>query len=242
MTSSQATAATVPNIPSSHAGDDALAGMYESRTYSNAGLPELLDLIMPSERRVLDVGCGCGDNARLLQQRGKSVTGITVSPDEAEIARPFMEQVLVGNVETMELPFEPEQFDAVLLSHVLEHLVEPEQFLRRLSPHVRRGGHIYVALPNVLFYKQRIEFLLGRFRYADSGLMDRTHLRFFTYVTARELARGAGYKVTFSKALGAVPLGPLRRLAGTNAHIDRAASRALPNLFGYHILVVARRS
>ncbi len=91
-------------------------------------------------------------------------------------------------------------------------------------------------------YRERLRMLFGSFRYADAGLLDRLHLRFFNFHTAQELVSEAGFAVVGAHPFGGVPLRPFRRVLGRRAAwLDRVACRHLPNLFGWHIVVVGER-
>jgi 2-polyprenyl-3-methyl-5-hydroxy-6-metoxy-1,4-benzoquinol methylase len=221
---------------------ETIQSMYRDRVYINQGLTELLDFIPDHEQRVLDLGCGDGANARLLTARGKTVHGVTISEAEAAIANQHLERVHVADLEKWVWDYPDNSFDALVFCHVLEHLIEPTNTLRRYIPLVRPGGHIYIALPNPLFWKQRWQFTRGRFDYAETGLMDRTHLRFFSFRSAQEMIRSAGLKLTVRKALGNVPIPLVRKLIpGLCGRIDRFATRCFPGLFGYHMLFVGER-
>jgi SAM-dependent methyltransferase len=136
---------------------------------------------------------------------------------------------------------EDASLDALVFSHVLEHMAWPEAVLRRHLRVLKPGGGVYVVLPNAVQFRQRWEFVRGRFRYSETGIMDRTHLRFFDFVAARNLMESAGLEVVHHAAVGHVPLGPLRRaLGGFAPELDVAASRRWPGLFGYHLLVAGR--
>lgn len=214
---------------------------YAAKAYRNEGLPELLETISASAHRILDVGCGAGDNARVLGSDKRELHGLTLSEAEARLAAPHFHKVTVANVETWQPNYPKAYFDAIVLSHVLEHLVDPLQTLRRLSPLLRTGGSIYVATPNVVYWRQRLQFLLGRFDYTDEGILDRTHLRFFTPHTVRKLVEDAGFQVTKEFAVGHFPLGPLRRLSpGVASALDRVLCRWLPGLFGFHLICVGQ--
>jgi 2-polyprenyl-3-methyl-5-hydroxy-6-metoxy-1,4-benzoquinol methylase len=216
--------------------------VYLERLYENEGLPALVDLVDRNHRRILDVGCGNGSNMALLAARGHAPVGLTLSESEAEICRRRGFECLVADVDAGALAFSDMGFDGLLLSHVLEHLPWPAQTLRRLVTLLAPGGGVYVALPNVLFIKNRLEFLRGRFRYTETGLMDRTHLRFFDFESARALLEDAGLRVTTHFGLGPVPSGPLRRMAPSLARqLDRWGARRWPGLFAFHMLIVGRR-
>jgi 2-polyprenyl-3-methyl-5-hydroxy-6-metoxy-1,4-benzoquinol methylase len=225
----------------------ALAGTPEDRIYGNAGNPALLDLIDADARAVLDVGCGAGDNAALLIERQPQmqVYGITGSEPEAVLARGRMTDCWVTDLEN---GFPPEararQYDVVLFCHVLEHLRDPAALVGRSVALLRPGGVCLIAVPNVLVWTQRAKFLRGRFDYESSGIMDETHLRFFTYETAAKylLAKAPELRVAAQSASGSVPLWVLRRHllpARLSSRIDAAGCALLPNLFGWQVLIKA---
>jgi SAM-dependent methyltransferase len=138
------------------------------------------------------------------------------------------------------------EFDKVLLLDVLEHLNHPERVLRDVYPLIRpSGGSIIVSLPNVANIFVRLNLLFGRFEYADRGIMDRTHVRFFTRKTARELLEGNGYRVV-SEQYSIIPLDRGLRVKPRGL-VDRVGSSILkvltglfPTLFGYQLIFEAR--
>jgi hypothetical protein len=111
-----------------------------------------------------------------------------------------------------------------------------------LRPALELGGTLAVALPNLLFWKERLQFLRGRFRYTEGGIMDSTHYRFFDFVSAQELIHAGGYRVVDADADGVLPLGPLRRLLPSSwtTRCDNWGLRKFPGLFGWQFLIEAR--
>lgn len=218
------------------------------RVYENLGNWLVIDQIDPACRRVLDIGCGAGDNARLLRSRLPQceVFGITRSDAEAERARSFMTKCWVDDIEgAIPNHLRQERFDCLIFSHVLEHTRNPAEIVARLSQLVRQGGQVVIAVPNVMFIHMRLKFLLGEFEYhPDGGIMDDTHLRFYTYFTAdRYLLSGSPDLQLVKKTVGGyVPLPFLRGrvIPAAWAHaIDRSGLRHWPNLFGYQIVIAA---
>ncbi|MEJ6021310.1 class I SAM-dependent methyltransferase [Ramlibacter sp. PS4R-6] len=216
--------------------------------YRNDGNDTALALIPEDARRILDIGCGAGDNARRLGARGAAtqVVGVTWSHAEAEQASRHCAAVHVLDLDRETVRDVGEPFDAILLSHVLEHLADPPHVLRSLVPLLRPGGCAVIVVPNVLEWRTRLALAGGRFEYADHGILDRTHLRFYTYYTApRELvAPVEGLRLERVIAKGAAPLGPLRRriLSPTlRARVDEIAVRRWPNLFASEVAMLARR-
>lgn len=219
----------------------------EDRVYQNAGNPELLDLLGDEVHLVLDVGCGAGDNAEILRTRhpGIEVHGITRSLQESEMAKRRMKECWVADLENG-LPPQASLhiYDAIIFSHVLEHLRDPAEIVRQASLLLRKGGTCLIAVPNVLAWAQRAKFLKGSFEYESAGIMDETHLRFFTYRTApvNLLSKSPDLAVTHVSASGSVPLWLLRRhvLPKTaSSLLDKIGCRFFPNLFGYQVLVSA---
>lgn len=150
---------------------------------------------IPVGSRVLDVGCWSGYFGRYLSARGCTVVGIELDPRAAALAEPHYERVLLGDV--LEFAFDGslmDVFDAVLLFDVLEHVTRPEDVLaaaHRWAPH----GTLHVSLPNVAHWSVRKQLLKGSWKYEDSGILDRTHLRFFTRQSGTELLRDSGWNV-----------------------------------------------
>lgn len=211
--------------------------------YSNEGNLPLLALLPGGSGRILDCGCGAGDNARILQAQGWRVTGITLEAGEKDLASRFCEAVVVADLDTG-LPQEiVGPYDLVLFSHILEHLKQPLKILLESKKVLASGGLVAVALPNVLYYANRFTFLWGEFEYSpDGGLMDQTHLRFFTFKSGADLLESAGFEVIQKRSEGNFPLWKLRQfLPGSLVKVlNQRANQWLPGLFGSQCLYLAR--
>jgi 2-polyprenyl-3-methyl-5-hydroxy-6-metoxy-1,4-benzoquinol methylase len=217
------------------------------RIYKNVGNPPLLALLEGRVRRVLDVGCGSGDNAALLKSRypGCEIFGITYSAAEAQLARRTMAACWVADIEA-DLPAEITalRFDTIIFSHVLEHLRDPGVVVSRFTRLLQNGGAAIIAVPNALSYAMRWQFLRGDFEYQSEGVLDDTHLRFFTYRTADKylLGKCPELKLVSKSVTGSIPLWLLRRYVlprSWSSYIDALACRLWPNLFGYQVLIKA---
>lgn len=216
------------------------------RPYAGINMP-LLALLGPEGGDILDVGCGSGGAAGVIKEQNpsRSIYGVTVSTLEATLARPVMAECWVADLEGS-WPRELEQrtFDSVICSHVLEHLKSPARVVTRLAALLRGGGRLLIAVPNVAYWRNRLHMLAGHFEYQDGGVLDETHLRFFTFHTAdKYLLKETPELILDSKVVdGHFPLGILRRrYLGLPAHtwIDRAACRLAPNWFGWQVLLRA---
>ncbi|MBI2902359.1 MAG: class I SAM-dependent methyltransferase [Candidatus Methylomirabilis oxyfera] len=147
-------------------------------------------------KSVLEIGPASGYLSRRLVEAGSRVTGIEADAEAASRADHPGIHLICGSVEEEETLRKIQGgFDVVVLADVLEHLRWPEQTLLRMRAFLNPGGYAVVSLPNIANWKTRIGLLLGRFEYSDEGIMDRTHLRFFTKRSAEEMILKAGYEV-----------------------------------------------
>ena len=218
--------------------------------YSDSGNEFVAGQVPRGATRILDIGCGSGDTAALIKSRnpGIWVEGITTNPVEAAAAEHVMDQVHIFDVE-QEIPSGlAEDFDCMLFSHIVEHLREPAAVIQRFLPHLVPGGAVVIAVPNVLEWRTRFRFIRGSFAYAETGILDRTHLRFFTFDSVDGELLGGGLRgeleLVAKRGDGSVPLGPLRRLSflrGAARAIDRAGVASRPNLFAQQVALVARK-
>lgn len=159
---------------------------------------EILDLTPQFSRRVLDVGCGSGQTLEMLKDRKlcAETIGIELFGASADQARGKADEVYCLDVEKDGLPDKLGRFDLILLLDVLEHLVDPWSFLQRLiRDHLADAGKVIVSLPNARHISLVIPLLFGRFTYGERGVLDKTHLRFFTKDSAADLLRSASLHI-----------------------------------------------
>mgnify|MGYP002631133589 CR=1 FL=1 len=149
---------------------------------------ELFPFVPAQTRRLLDVGCGTGTLAALLKkERGLvEAAGIEIVEAAYHVAKTRLDKVLFGSIEDMDLPYEDGHFDCILCADVLEHLVEPELALKKLARVLAPDGVIVISIPNIQFHEAATMLMSGAWTYMDQGIMDTTHLRFFT---RKELGR-----------------------------------------------------
>jgi len=146
-------------------------------------------------KRVLDVGCGRGQMGQLLSERFDCVvTGIEINPEFAAECRGY-QQVLIGSAEDEAvLTSLSERFDIILCGDVLEHLRQPEIPLRAFHQLIAPGGRLLISVPNVAQVRLRLRLLLGKWDYTSEGIMDRTHLRWFTLSSVRAMVTEYGWR------------------------------------------------
>jgi SAM-dependent methyltransferase len=138
--------------------------------------------------KILDVGTAAGYLGKIWKARGHSVTGIEFDAATGEKARAYYDSFQIADVETFTFPYRQE-FDYIVFADVLEHLRDPATVLRRCLPALKESGKIVISVPNVANWIIRLSLLLGKFDYMDRGILDRTHLRFFTLRSLKALLR-----------------------------------------------------
>jgi SAM-dependent methyltransferase len=132
-------------------------------------------------------------------------------------------------------------FDVVIFSHVLEHLLRPDAALRDARRLLNPDGRIFVALPNVLYWRLRIKFMCGEFKYEPTGIMDETHVHFYTLESGKELLRANGFEIVSTFGDGDFPLSFLRRvLPALGRFLNPLASRLVPGVFAAQIIFAAK--
>ncbi len=158
-------------------------------------VPAIIRALTPDNVRVLDVGCGCGGQTCAINQ-GKNNDVVAIEPDplRAAAARSLGLDVHEG-VFDQHFVAGCGTFDVIVLADVLEHVADPGEMLALARGCLRAGGSVIISVPNVAHWTVRFRLLLGRFDYADGGIMDATHLRWYTRKTLLALVRNAGFEV-----------------------------------------------
>lgn len=146
--------------------------------------------------RVLDVGCGYGGAGKLLKTKFKAeVHGIEINKKAADRARIHYDSVINANVEQDGFSFEANYFDFIICADVLEHLADPWRALRSLKKYLTNSGVLAASIPNIRNASVIIQLLDGSFDYQEFGVLDDTHLRFFTYRSSLRLFERSGFRV-----------------------------------------------
>jgi len=197
---------------------------------------------LPRGARLLELGPGAGHVARLARRPDLVWHGIERRLDCLDPLRGTLGGGLLTDLEA--LPRLPAGYAMVVAADVLEHLADPERALRLARRALLRGGALLVSVPNVANLWVRLNLLMGRFPYADRGILDRTHRTFYTRASLRRALEAAGFAVE-REAVSPIPL----RLAlprwppALVAVLDvllRGATTIFPKLFGYQLLTLAR--
>ena len=198
---------------------------------------------VPAGARVLELGCATGYMTRGLLSKGCRVVAVDIDAPAIDRLRDTSATTLVVDLESPEqleglAPLGP--FDVIVLADVLEHLREPEQLLRAVRQLLSAEGTCVVSLPNVAFWRIRINLLRGRWDYTDVGILDRTHLRFYTPRTVAALAADGGFDVESRRDISeSFPLASLfvGRSAWLKHRLDGLVFRLWPAPFTYQMVL-----
>ena len=219
---------------------------YDRQTDDRWESTGMLLRMIPEGARVLDVGCGTGSVSRLVRDvRRARVLGLEPNPERARLAAERGIEVEVGTFGESVVRRHG-AFDVVLFADVLEHLEDPAAMLRAVRGALAPGGRVLASIPNVAHWSVRLALLAGRFDYQPTGIMDATHLRWFTRASVARLFRESGYAVDEMRAsagmfLPAYTESPLRHLPpGAVLAFVRRINAVAPGLFGCQHVVAAR--
>jgi 2-polyprenyl-3-methyl-5-hydroxy-6-metoxy-1,4-benzoquinol methylase len=200
----------------------------------------LIAMLDRAPGRVIEIGCGTGLSLKYLKEHGATETvGVELRSDVADAAKNNggVDRVFNLNFVEDDIPESEGLFDTVILSHVLEHFPDPNFILNKIKKHLNLNARILIALPNIRHLSVLIPLIFqGKFSYSDSGILDHTHLRFFTKSSAIEMLQNNGYRSLNchlelgggkSKMLSAVSFGAADEFAGYAinilAKLDQAA-------------------
>jgi glycosyltransferase involved in cell wall biosynthesis len=194
---------------------------------------QILGLVGPAPRRVLDVGCGRGELGHTLRRRGHYVAGVDRQAPAFELDEFVVADLSEGLPASLD-----GRFDVVILADVLEHLVNPLALLCDAKARLAPGGTLLVSLPNAVHWSVRAQVALGKFDYTNKGILDRGHVRFFTRASARRLFADAGLRVLSSRTTpvpweNVIPPVAGRFLLDKVEKTDHVLGRLDPNLFAY---------
>lgn len=199
--------------------------------------PDMAQFVPPGLERVLELGCGSGLFGEALKRSGvREVVGIEASPGPARAAARRLDRVIVADVERDVLDLAAGGFDCLVCNDVLEHLVDPWAVLEKLRLFLRAEAWLLVSIPNVRHHRV-VRHLIwpGQWRYEDDGVLDRTHLRFFTRDSACDLVESAGFRIERMQGINPSSLPLWLRI------INATLQDALGDMRYLQFAIVARR-
>lgn len=200
-----------------------------------------------SGKKVLEIGCATGYVGKYLKEKRQCrVSGVELNPDAAAMARQHYEKVVIGDAAALQIYDQfSEKFDVILCSNVLEHLTDPAATLARLKKLLAPDGYFVIALPNIAHWSIRLKLLFGNFNYTEGGgILDNTHLKFFTLKTAEQLLKNAGLKIerwSFDWDNGIPKFnGLLLRVPAVGPAVLKCFYSLRPSLFGFQFIFKAK--
>jgi GT2 family glycosyltransferase/2-polyprenyl-3-methyl-5-hydroxy-6-metoxy-1,4-benzoquinol methylase len=173
-----------------------LDDLSESVLDENNSIKKQLNFI-ESNKTIVDFGCATGYMARLMSQRECVVTGVEINEKAAEVARQYCKNVVVADLDIASVLdiFQEQTFDIAVFGDVLEHLRNPWKVLIETKKILSDNGYVVASIPNIAHGAIRLALMEGKFQYQELGILDNTHLRFFTRKTVQELFENAGYLI-----------------------------------------------
>ena len=156
-----------------------------------------ISAIIPESSTVLDIGAGNGILAKVLKKTHSKliIDGIEPNPHAAKIAKNDYRNFYCNFFQNVKHEIDNEHYDFIILADVIEHTENPLQVLQDLSLHIQKNTKIILSVPNVAFGSVRISLLNGKFDYTDSGILEKTHLRFFTLKTIKKIISNTKFKI-----------------------------------------------
>lgn len=148
-------------------------------------------------KKVLEIACHTGYISKWLKREKCVVHGIELYQPALEKASKYLDKAILGNIEddTTWDEISAEKYDIVLLMHILEHLVAPNEILKRVQGVLKENSIVIVCLPNICNFFDRLKITFGEFEYTEVGVMDKTHLRFYSFHSAKEMLVNCGYSI-----------------------------------------------
>lgn len=180
-----------------------LAYCNKNEWYYNVEKSIIYPLIPEGPHKILDLGCGTGRLGKKLLElnKAKTVIGVEIFKDAAQEAEKNYERVYHGDIEKIDLNYD-KYFDFVICGDILEHLKDPWTVLKRIYKWLKINGFIIVVIPNIRYWRIIMELLFkAKWDYADSGILDKTHLRFFTSRTFIKMLETENFKIYYHEMI-----------------------------------------
>jgi len=194
---------------------------------------------IPKDKKVLDLGCNTGLlGKKLIEEKNCIVYGVDYSKEAIKIAKKNLIKAEIGDLEK-EIPFKGEKFDRIILADIIEHLKYPEELLIKLKDFLKKDGEIIASIPNVANISIRLGLLFGNWNYKKTGILDKTHLRFFTKKTIKELFYNSGYKIIKLSSTPGFDFIVLRHFK-ILIYLRDKLCKIYPKLFALQFIVVAK--
>lgn len=193
-------------------------------------------MLISRQSRVLEIGCATGFMGEyLIKKKSCQVIGVELGKDEAAVAKKKLSKVIVGDIENKEVIDKVgklSKFDVVFAAALIEHLKDPWKALLTWKKFLKPEGYVIISTSNIAHWSLRLAILKGKFEYQEYGILDNTHLRFFTTDTFKKLIFDCGYKIEYFG---------IDAEGGGFPRISLPSSKLFPNLFAYQMVIKAKK-
>lgn len=181
-----------------------------NESYYQLDRREILRHVPTSAKKVLEIGCGYGAFGGILKsERDVEVWGIEICEAAAEAASRKMDRIIVANIEQENLSLPLNYFDCLIFNDILEHLINPWRVLHSLRANLVDAGHVVASIPNIRYYHTMKALLLRKeWRYTNAGILDKTHLRFFTEKSVRDMFQSCDYDMVHIEGINSLRYTP----------------------------------
>jgi len=180
--------------------------MKETTNYYTLARPEIANVVPKGIKAILDIGTGEGYFLKLIKEQiGCETWGIEVNAAAAEVAKKNADRLISGKIEDVLNSIPDGYFDCITFNDVLEHMVEPAEILKMVKAKLSENGIIIASIPNVRYFFNLYEVLVKKdWEYKDAGILDSTHLRFFTQKSMKSMIEKAGYQMVSQTGLNEI--------------------------------------
>lgn len=219
---------------------DKKAEILDTKDYTGFDNPTILNYLAPKQK-VLDVGCSVGELGATIKERfGSYVYGVDISSQNVEHAKKRLDKAIAADIEA-DFELDEKDFDVIILADILEHLYDPWSCIKRLKKYLKPGGYFIISIPNVANWHIRLRLLFGNFDYEKAGILDNTHIRFFTFKSLKKMLDNAGLEIKTIDVTHNIYISLLSRLLAFR-RFARFVTRLNKNLLARQFIIVARCS
>ena len=171
--------------------------------YFKSSRCEMLEFLPNKVEKVLDIGCGSGNFGAIVKKEFKAeIWGIEVNSDAAELAKEHIDRVFVGDIYEVISQIPKSYFDCIVCNDILEHLVDPSKLLHVIKENLSKRGVVVCSIPNIRFIQPLYNLLLRKqWEYEEEGVLDKTHLRFFTEKSIKNMFHALNYEILKMKGI-----------------------------------------
>ena len=214
---------------------------------SHMKIIDYLKSLNKNNLKILDVGCSKGFIGKSLQNSGFEFYGVEYSKEDAKEAKKYYKEIKVLDLDKKKPSCKNNSFDIIIMADIIEHLKDSLGIVKYFAECLKKDGIMIISTANVANIYVRLKLLAGNFDYEERGIMDRTHLRFFTLKTFRKLAKEANLKI-IKEDFTPIPLPMVHekfqqgRILNPLHKMNYHAMKLTPKLLAFQLILYCTRS